>query len=100
MQTYIFACLHSAGRSQMLAAFFNQLAGPGRARVVSAGTEPGPRVHHVVLEAMQELGMNLSHAQSQLLTEKLARDATLLVTMGCGEKCPMFLDFAATTGLQ
>ncbi|WP_419805571.1 arsenate reductase ArsC [Terriglobus sp.] len=88
MQTYIFACVHNAGRSQMAAAFFNQLADPQKARAVSAGTEPGPRVHPVVLEVMQEVGLDLSAAQPQLLTEKLARDATMLVTMGCGENCP------------
>jgi len=88
MQTYIFACVHNAGRSQMAAAFFNQLTDPQKARAVSAGTEPGPRVHPVVLEIMQEIGLDLSHAQPQLLTEELATGATLLVTMGCGEKCP------------
>jgi arsenate reductase len=88
MQTYIFACVHNAGRSQMAAAFFNQLANPQKARAVSAGTEPGPRVHPVVLEIMEEIGIDLSHAQPQLLTEDLARRATLLVTMGCGAKCP------------
>ena len=88
MQTYIFACVHNAGRSQMAAAFFNQLADPQKARAVSAGTEPGPRVHPVVPEIMQEIGLDLSHAQPQLLTEELATGATLLVTMGCGEKCP------------
>ena len=88
MHTYIFACVHNAGRSQMAAAFFNQLADLQKARAVSAGTEPGLRVHPVVLEIMQEVGLDLSHAQPQLLTEELARNATLLVTMGCGEKCP------------
>lgn len=72
----------------MAAAFFNQLADLQKARAVSAGTEPGLRVHPVVLEIMQEVGLDLSHAQPQLLTEELARNATLLVTMGCGEKCP------------
>ena len=86
--TYIFACVHNAGRSQMAAAFFNQLADPAKARAVSAGTEPGLRVHPVVLEIMQEVGLDLYRAQPQLVTEELARNATLLVTMGCGEKCP------------
>ncbi len=88
MQTYIFACVHNAGRSQMAAAFFRQLADPQKAQAVSAGTEPGPCVHPVVLEVMQEVGLDLSHAQPQLLTVELAQDATLLVTMGCGEQCP------------
>lgn len=88
MHTYIFACVHNAGRSQMAAAFFNQLADPQKARAVSAGTEPSPRVHPVVLDIMQEVGLDLSHAQPQLLTDKLARNAAIIVTMGCGEKCP------------
>ena len=88
MQTYIFACVHNAGRSQMAAAFFNQLADSRKARSISAGTEPGSRVHPEVLEVMREAGLDLSQAEPQLLTEELARDASLLVTMGCGEKCP------------
>ena len=88
MRIYIFACVHNAGRSQMAAAFFNQLADFQKAKAVSAGTEPGPRVHPVVLEIMREVGLDLSNAQPQLLTEELARNAALLVTMGCGEKCP------------
>ena len=87
-QTYIFACVHNAGRSQMAAAFFNQLADPAKARAVSAGTKPGSRVHPAVLEAMREVGIDLSNATPQLLTEELARSASLLITMGCGEKCP------------
>ena len=88
MQTVIFACVHNAGRSQMAAAFFNEIADPQKARAISAGTEPGPRVHPEVLEVMGEIGLDLSQAQPQLLTETLARDASLLVTMGCGERCP------------
>lgn len=88
MQTVIFACVHNAGRSQMAAAFFNEFADPEKARAISAGTEPGPRVHPEVLEVMREVGLDLSQAQPKLLTEALARDASLLVTMGCGDKCP------------
>ena len=84
----IFACVHNAGRSQMAAAFFNHLADPQRAQAVSAGTEPGERVHPEVLAAMQEIGIDLSQAKPQKLTEELARGAQLLVTMGCGDKCP------------
>lgn len=72
----------------MAAAFFNQLADRDRARAVSAGTEPGTRVHPEVLAAMQEIGIDLSNAKPQKLTEELARNAQLLITMGCGEKCP------------
>jgi protein-tyrosine-phosphatase len=88
MTKVIFACIHNAGRSQMAAAFFNQLADPAKAFAVSAGTDPGLRVHPEVLQAMSELGIDLSHAKPQKLTEELARDAQLLLTMGCGDKCP------------
>jgi arsenate reductase (thioredoxin) len=72
----------------MAAAFFNQLADPAKARAISAGTEPGERVHPEVLTVMQEAGISLSHAEPQKLTEDLAKDAQLLITMGCGDKCP------------
>jgi arsenate reductase len=88
MKTYIFACIHNAGRSQMAAAWFNQLADGSQARAVSAGTQPGARVHPEVLEAMKEEGIDLSAAKPQLLTDDLARGATMLITMGCGEACP------------
>ena len=88
MQTYIFACVHNAGRSQMAAAFFNQLAAPEQARAVSAGTEPGSCVHPEVREVMQEVGIDLSKAQPQRLTPELAQAGSVLITMGCGEKCP------------
>ena len=92
MQTVIFACIHNAGRSQMAAAFFNEFADPGKARSISAGTEPGSRVHPEVLYVMREVDHDLSAARPQLLTETLARGASLLVTMGCGEKCPYVPD--------
>jgi arsenate reductase (thioredoxin) len=84
----IFACVHNAGRSQMAAAFFNHLADPSKAVALSAGTEPGLSVHPEVLAVMQEVGIDLSDAKPQKLTEDLARQAQLLVTMGCGDKCP------------
>jgi arsenate reductase len=88
MKTVIFACVHNAGRSQMAAAFFNQLADRSKAQAVSAGTEPGLRVHPEVLAVMQEAGIDLSDAKPRKLTEELAKGASLLVTMGCGDKCP------------
>jgi arsenate reductase len=84
----IFACVHSAGRSQMAAAFFNRLAAADKARAVSAGTEPAERVHPEVVDAMREVGYDLSAARPALLTPEMAASATLLVTMGCGEACP------------
>jgi arsenate reductase len=88
MQKIIFACVHNAGRSQMAAAFFNQLADHSKAQAVSAGTEPGLRVHPEVQSAMQEVGIDLSGAKPQKLTQELAEGASLLITMGCGDKCP------------
>jgi arsenate reductase len=88
MQKVIFACVHNAGRSQMAAAFFNQYADPAKATGISAGTEPGLRVHPEVLTVMQEFGFDLSAATPQKLTQELAKDAALLITMGCGDKCP------------
>ena len=73
----------------MAAAWFNALANPRAARAISAGTEPGSRVHPEVLEAMNEVGIDLSDAQPTLLTQELAAGSSLLVTMGCGEKCPV-----------
>ena len=88
MLKVVFACVHNAGRSQMASAFFNHLADPAKARAVSAGTEPGERVHPEVQAAMQELGIDISHTKPQKLTEDLVRNAQLLITMGCGDKCP------------
>jgi protein-tyrosine-phosphatase len=88
MLKVIFACVHNAGRSQMAAAFFNQIANPQKAQAVSAGTEPGERVHPEVQSVMQEVGIDLSRAKPQKLSEELAKGAQLLITMGCGDKCP------------
>jgi arsenate reductase len=88
MNTVIFACIHNAGRSQMAAAWFNALVDPTKARAVSAGTDPGSRVHPEVLEAMREVGIDLGDRKPQKLTDDLARSAQMLVTMGCGEQCP------------
>ena len=88
MITVLFACVHNAGRSQMAAALFNQLADPSRARAISAGTEPGNRVHAEVLAVMREVGVDLAEVVPQKLTEDLARQAQVLITMGCGDACP------------
>ena len=88
MKKIVFACVHNAGPSQMAAAWARHLAGD-RLEVVSGGTEPGPHVNLVVVEAMRELGIDLSGIQPQLLTPELARGADCLVTMGCGESCPV-----------
>ena len=85
----IFACVHNAGRSQMAAAFFNAAAAQERAHAISAGTQPGERVHPEVVAVMREIGIDLSEAQPQRLTAGLAKGARLLVTMGCGDECPV-----------
>lgn len=89
IRTVLFACVHNAGRSQMAVAWFNELADPSKASGISAGTEPGARVHPEVVEVMSEVGIDLSGEQPKLLSEELARSASLLITMGCGEACPV-----------
>ena len=88
MKRVVFACVHNAGRSQMAAAWFNRVADPAKAAAVSAGTQPADRVHPVVMDAMNEKGIDLSVARPTKLTPELARGAAFLVTMGCGESCP------------
>lgn len=89
MTTVLFACVHNAGRSQMAAAYFNALADADKARAISAGTEPAGRVHPEVVLAMREAGIDLEGAVPQRLTDAVASSANILVTMGCGEQCPM-----------
>jgi arsenate reductase len=89
MNTVLFACIHNAGRSQIAAAWFNALGDPSKVWGISAGTEPGPRVHPEVITAMREVGIDLEGVQPQKLTDELAQGATMLITMGCGEQCPV-----------
>jgi arsenate reductase (thioredoxin) len=84
--TVLFVCTHNAGRSQMAAALFARAA-KGKARVLSAGTNPASAVHPVVREALAEIGISLT-TQPRLLTLALAQEADVLVTTGCGESCP------------
>ncbi len=88
MSRVVFACVHNAGRSQMAAAWFNEIADSAQAHAVSAGTQPAEHVHPVVVEAMKEKGIDLSAAKPRKLTHELAAGAAFLVTMGCGENCP------------
>jgi arsenate reductase (thioredoxin) len=90
MATVLFVCLHNAGRSQLSQALFEQAAG-GRHRALSAGSEADPagRVHPPVLQVMRELGVDLSDRRPQRLTRQLAQRADLVVTMGCGDACPV-----------
>jgi len=89
MDTVLFACIHNAGRSQMAAAWFNVLTDRNRARAISAGTDPGTRVHPEVLTAMREVGIDLEGTLPQKLTDELAQGASMLITMGCGDPCPV-----------
>lgn len=89
MKKVIFACVHNAGRSQMAAAFFNRLVDRSRFHGVSAGTQPATHVHGGVIDAMREVGIDLSNHRPQLLTDALAADAFMIVTMGCGDACPV-----------
>jgi arsenate reductase len=72
----------------MSAALFNQYADPSRAHAISAGTQPAEHVHPVVVDAMRELGIDLSAAKPQKLTSELVQGADMLITMGCGDECP------------
>ena len=89
MNVVLFACVHNAGRSQMAAAWFNRLADPAKARAISAGTDPGSRVHPEVIDAMNEVGVDLSKAGTTRLTTEVAQQAQMLITMGCGDQCPV-----------
>ena len=89
MNTVLFACVHNAGRSQMAAAFFNCLADPNKARAISAGTQPGAEVYPEVKQVLHEIGVDLDLPRPRLLTPEVARQASILITMGCGESCPV-----------
>jgi arsenate reductase (thioredoxin) len=89
MTTVLFACVHNAGRSKMAEAFFNAAADPARARAISAGTQPAARAHAEVAAAMAEIGLDLEGAAPRYLGAELARSADVLITMGCGEECPV-----------
>jgi arsenate reductase len=87
MARALFVCLHNAGRSQMSEALFRRAAG-GRHESRSAGTTPGERVHPEVVEAMNELGIDLSDRKPHKLSREDAEWADVVVTMGCGDECP------------
>src|SRR5262249_23864490 len=89
MNTVLFACVHNAGRSQMATAWFNLLSDPTKARAISAGTDPGAGVRPEVVTAMSEVGIDLSEASTTKLTTELAHRVQMLITMGCGDQCPV-----------
>jgi arsenate reductase len=87
MTSVLFVCLHNAGRSQISQTLFERAAA-GRHTALSAGTTPAEHIHPEVLEVMQELGIDLSGRQPQILTRELAEWADVVITMGCGDECP------------
>jgi protein-tyrosine-phosphatase len=85
----LFVCVHNAGRSQMAAALLDHYA-KGRVRVTSAGSEPASEVNRAVVAAMEEVGLDLSKEFPEPLTDDVAGAADVLVTMGCGDACPVY----------
>jgi arsenate reductase len=85
----LYVCVHNAGRSQMAARFTTALSG-GRVGVRSAGSAPGPEVNPVVAQAMAEIGLDLAGAFPARLTDEAVRAADVVITMGCGDACPVF----------
>ena len=85
----LFVCVHNAGRSQMAAALLDHRAG-GRVRVRSAGTAPAAEINPSVVAAMAEMGLDVTKAFPRRLTEEMARDADVVVLMGCGDACPVY----------
>jgi len=85
----IFVCVHNAGRSQMAAAFLTHLAGD-RVEVRSAGSAPADSVNPAVVEAMKEVGIDISHEQPKVLTTSAVEQSDVVITMGCGDACPFF----------
>jgi len=85
----LFLCVHNAGRSQMAAAFARQIGGD-RIIVYSAGSDPGDRLNPAVVSVMAEKGMDISNETPKKLTDEMGRIADVIVTMGCGDECPVY----------
>jgi arsenate reductase len=85
----LFVCVHNAGRSQMAAAFLTTLA-KGRIEVRSAGSQPADKVNPAAVEAMAELGIDMSAEIPKVLTTEAVRESDVVITMGCGDTCPIF----------
>ncbi len=85
----LFLCVHNAGRSQMAAAFARQLGGE-HVVVHSAGSAPGETLNPAVVRAMAEVGLIIAHERPRKVTDQMARDADVVVTMGCGDACPLY----------
>ncbi|MEU6915784.1 arsenate reductase ArsC [Streptomyces olindensis] len=89
LASVLFVCVHNAGRSQMAAGFLDRLAGD-RVEVRSAGSVPGDRVNPSAVEAMKEVGIDISEARPKVLTPEAVRASDYVITMGCGDACPVF----------
>jgi arsenate reductase len=87
--TVLFVCVHNAGRSQMAAGYLRALGG-GNVEVLSAGSAPGEAINPVAVEAMAEEGIDISAAIPALLTTEAVRESDVVITMGCGDACPVF----------
>lgn len=87
--TVLFVCVHNAGRSQMAAAFLEEI-GAGRVTVRSAGTEPADQINPVVFQAMKEVGIDLAGRRPALLNNESVRESDVVITMGCGDACPIY----------
>jgi arsenate reductase len=85
----LFVCVHNAGRSQMAAALLERRA-EGRVRVLSAGSEPADRLNPAVVEAMAELGIDISGERPKKLEDGMVRESDVVITMGCGDACPIY----------
>jgi arsenate reductase (thioredoxin) len=86
----LFLCVHNAGRSQMAAAFARNMSGD-RIIVHSAGSHPGETLNEAVVSAMSEVGLDISDESPKKLTGEMGRRADVIVTMGCGDSCPVYL---------
>jgi arsenate reductase (thioredoxin) len=89
MPEVLFVCVHNAGRSQMAAGLV-KLRSEGRVHVRSAGSDPGEEINPAVIAAMQEVGVDMSEAFPKPLTDEIARAADVVITMGCGDACPIY----------
>lgn len=87
--TVLFVCVHNAGRSQMAAGYMKELSG-GRVAVLSGGSEPGSQINPVAVAAMSEEGIDITGNVPQLLTTDQVRESDVVITMGCGDACPIF----------
>jgi arsenate reductase len=87
--TVLFVCVHNAGRSQMAAGYLQHLAGD-RIEVLSAGSEPKDRINQVAVDAMAEEGIDIAGGTPKLLTVDAVRESDVVITMGCGDACPIF----------